>query len=344
MSRPRSRGWSTWRSPRRLSPNSSQRAAERPAELALVGPASAQLYAACALARGGPLLVVTATGREADDLTAELRGVFGDAAAMFPSWETLPHERLSPGVDTVGARLMVLRRLAHPDDARLGPAAAGGGDHRALAAAADGARPGRHRTGDPDTSARSSTSTTLVARPGRAGLHPRRHGRQARRVRRPRRHPRRLPADRRAPGPGGVLGRRGHRDADVRGRRPALDPRDRRRAPWSRCPAASCCSPTRCGPAPPSSSPTRPPDDNHDHRQRRGHAGQARRGHSRSTAWRRCSRCCGPTSSTLLIDHLPDGHPAAGVRPGEGAHPGRRPDQDRPRVPGSVVVGGRDRR
>ena len=57
-----------------------QRAAARPAELALVGPASAQLYATCALARGGPLLVVTATGREAEDLTAELRGVFGDAA------------------------------------------------------------------------------------------------------------------------------------------------------------------------------------------------------------------------------------------------------------------------
>ncbi len=86
-----------------------------------MGPASAQLFTACALARGGPLLVVTATGREADDLTAELRGVFGDAAAMFPSWETLPHERLSPGVDTVGARLMLLRRLAHPDDERLGP-------------------------------------------------------------------------------------------------------------------------------------------------------------------------------------------------------------------------------
>src|SRR6201996_7459739 len=94
---------------------------ERPAELALVGPASARLFVACALARGGPLLVVTATGREADDLTSELRGVYGESVAMFPSWETLPHERLSPGVDTVGARLMLLRRLAHPDDARLGP-------------------------------------------------------------------------------------------------------------------------------------------------------------------------------------------------------------------------------
>jgi transcription-repair coupling factor (superfamily II helicase) len=96
-------------------------AAARPAELSLVGPASARLFVACALARPGPLLVVTATGREAGDLTDELRGVFGDAVAVFPSWETLPHERLSPGVDTVGARLMVLRRLAHPDDARLGP-------------------------------------------------------------------------------------------------------------------------------------------------------------------------------------------------------------------------------
>ncbi len=96
-------------------------AADRPDELTLVGPASARLFVTSALARQGPLLVVTATGREADDLTAELRGAFGDSVAMFPSWETLPHERLSPGVDTVGARMMLLRRLAHPDDARLGP-------------------------------------------------------------------------------------------------------------------------------------------------------------------------------------------------------------------------------
>src|SRR6202165_3910023 len=92
-----------------------------PAELALVGPAGARAFAASALARRGPLLVVTATGREADDLAAELHGVFGDAVALFPSWETLPHERLSPGVDTVGARMMLWRRLAHPQEDRLGP-------------------------------------------------------------------------------------------------------------------------------------------------------------------------------------------------------------------------------
>src|SRR3984893_8161044 len=96
-------------------------AADRPDELTLVGPARARPFVASALAQHGPLLVVTATGREADDLCAELRGVFGDSVAVFPSWETLPHERLSPGLDTVGARMMLLRRLAHPGDDRLGP-------------------------------------------------------------------------------------------------------------------------------------------------------------------------------------------------------------------------------
>lgn len=96
------------------------RAQTRPDTLAVVGPASARLFAAAALARTGPLLVVTATGREADDLTVELKAVLGDAVTLFPSWETLPHERLSPGVETVGARMMVLRRLARPDDEHLG--------------------------------------------------------------------------------------------------------------------------------------------------------------------------------------------------------------------------------
>jgi len=98
-----------------------RRAADRPDQLTMVGPANARLLVAAALASAGPLLVVTATGREADDLTNELRGVLGDSVALFPSWETLPHERLSPGVDTVGARMMLLRRLAYPEDTRLGP-------------------------------------------------------------------------------------------------------------------------------------------------------------------------------------------------------------------------------
>ncbi|OXM48323.1 transcription-repair coupling factor [Amycolatopsis thailandensis] len=61
---------------------------------------------------GRPVLAVTATGRETDELTASLKSFLGeDAVVDFPSWETLPHERLSPRADTVGRRLEVLHRL-----------------------------------------------------------------------------------------------------------------------------------------------------------------------------------------------------------------------------------------
>ncbi|MCU1540153.1 MAG: transcription-repair coupling factor, partial [Arthrobacter sp.] len=75
-----------------------------------------------AAAGGAPVvLAVTATGREAEDLTEALRAFLpADAVAEFPSWETLPHERLSPRSDTVGRRLSVLRRLAHPETATSG--------------------------------------------------------------------------------------------------------------------------------------------------------------------------------------------------------------------------------
>ena len=68
---------------------------------------------------GTPLLVVTATGRQAEETAAALTCYLPDAeVAVFPAWETLPHERLSPRADTVAARLAVLRRLAHPHDER----------------------------------------------------------------------------------------------------------------------------------------------------------------------------------------------------------------------------------
>ena len=63
----------------------------------------------------GFVLAVTATAREAEDLAAGLGSFLPpDSVASFPGWETLPHERLSPRSDTVGQRLAVLRRLAHP--------------------------------------------------------------------------------------------------------------------------------------------------------------------------------------------------------------------------------------
>jgi transcription-repair coupling factor (superfamily II helicase) len=65
---------------------------------------------------GRPVLAVTATSREADDLADALSCLIDpERVAVFPSWETLPHERLSPRSDTVGRRLAVLRRLAHPE-------------------------------------------------------------------------------------------------------------------------------------------------------------------------------------------------------------------------------------
>jgi len=65
---------------------------------------------------GTPVIVVTATGREAEDVAAAIPELVpGAQVAVFPSWETLPHERLSPSSDTVGRRVAILHRLAHPD-------------------------------------------------------------------------------------------------------------------------------------------------------------------------------------------------------------------------------------
>ncbi len=86
----------------------------------LVAPPGVRPFAVAALARRAPVLAVVATGREADELTAALGELLpADAVALFPSWETLPHERLSPRADTVGRRMAVLRRLAHPAEGPL---------------------------------------------------------------------------------------------------------------------------------------------------------------------------------------------------------------------------------
>ena len=101
------------------------------ASLELSAPPALRPFVAAALAAdpssggaGRPVLAVTATGRDADDLVQALRCVLpADEVVAYPSWETLPHERLSPRADTVGRRLAVLRRLAHPstDDPATGP-------------------------------------------------------------------------------------------------------------------------------------------------------------------------------------------------------------------------------
>ena len=90
-------------------------------DAAVEGPTALRPILAAVLATGDDahtvVLAVTATEREAEELadaTGDLLGV--DAVAHLPSWETLPHERLSPRADTVGRRVAVLRRLAHPED------------------------------------------------------------------------------------------------------------------------------------------------------------------------------------------------------------------------------------
>jgi transcription-repair coupling factor (superfamily II helicase) len=95
-----------------------------PVDTDLVAPPALRPVLAAALAQGGGqptgsstgfVLAVTATAREAEDLTAGLGSFLPpDSVAYFPGWETLPHERLSPRSDTVGQRLAVLRRLSHP--------------------------------------------------------------------------------------------------------------------------------------------------------------------------------------------------------------------------------------
>jgi transcription-repair coupling factor (superfamily II helicase) len=95
----------------------------------LVVPPAATAPTIAALASGVegrscPVLAVTATTREADDLSEALASLLDPSTVgVFPSWETLPHERLSPRSDTVGRRIAVLRRLAHPDpsDPGAGP-------------------------------------------------------------------------------------------------------------------------------------------------------------------------------------------------------------------------------
>lgn len=91
----------------------------------LVMPKGARPPAIAALARSAqarPALVLTATGRDAERLTNALRSWI-DGVEMMPAWETLPHERLSPQVDTMARRIAVLRRLAHPveGDKHAGP-------------------------------------------------------------------------------------------------------------------------------------------------------------------------------------------------------------------------------
>jgi transcription-repair coupling factor (superfamily II helicase) len=100
---------------------------DEPAMVRVVGAASATLAAPVAaqpfvvaglLALGDrrPVLVVAATGLAAEHLARDI-GTFAPGASVdvFPAWETLPFERVSPEGATMGRRLATLWHLAGGD-------------------------------------------------------------------------------------------------------------------------------------------------------------------------------------------------------------------------------------
>ncbi|HAK71342.1 MAG TPA: transcription-repair coupling factor, partial [Bifidobacterium sp.] len=72
---------------------------------------------AAGVAGGRPVVLVVASGREAEETVEAIRSWYSgdpDEVAQLEAWETLPHERLSPRADTVASRMAVFRRLRHP--------------------------------------------------------------------------------------------------------------------------------------------------------------------------------------------------------------------------------------
>lgn len=62
------------------------------------------------------VLLIAPTGRRAESLGPALGALLpGSEVLHFPAWETLPHERLSPSTETVGARLDIIARIARWD-------------------------------------------------------------------------------------------------------------------------------------------------------------------------------------------------------------------------------------
>ena len=78
---------------------------------------AAALAGLTALSRRRPIVVAVPTVAEAERLAGDLNAFLPqDAVELFPSWETLPFERVSPSIETMGRRLRVMGRLRCGDD------------------------------------------------------------------------------------------------------------------------------------------------------------------------------------------------------------------------------------
>ncbi|CAA9246637.1 MAG: Transcription-repair coupling factor [uncultured Acidimicrobiales bacterium] len=80
-------------------------------------PDAARPYVVAGLARlghGRPVVAVTPTQADAEHLSHDVAAFLGrDEVVTFPAWETLPFERVSPAVETMGRRLEAVWRLRH---------------------------------------------------------------------------------------------------------------------------------------------------------------------------------------------------------------------------------------
>ncbi|HEX3622518.1 MAG TPA: transcription-repair coupling factor, partial [Acidimicrobiales bacterium] len=62
-----------------------------------------------------PVVVAVPTSTDAERLAHDLRAFLGaDQVDLFPAWETLPFERVSPSVEAMGRRLRTMWRLRQP--------------------------------------------------------------------------------------------------------------------------------------------------------------------------------------------------------------------------------------
>ena len=89
---------------------------QRDASLAVAESGQAAVLAAIAELNGRrPVVVAVPTTADAERLAGDLAAMLNGGAAMFPAWETLPFERISPGVETMGRRCEAIWQLRDSD-------------------------------------------------------------------------------------------------------------------------------------------------------------------------------------------------------------------------------------
>ena len=89
---------------------------QRSATLAVAESGQAAVLAAIAELNGRrPVVVAVPTTADAERLTGDLAAMLDGGASLFPAWETLPFERVSPGVETMGRRCEAIWQLHEPE-------------------------------------------------------------------------------------------------------------------------------------------------------------------------------------------------------------------------------------